>query len=82
MKNKITDDGASILFRALCFNKTIQSIYLNINLISDKCIPKLIQMAKQNSTLKFIYLNQCKINKRDARGIVNELKEMGISLIL
>lgn len=82
IRNKITDDGASIIFRALCFNKSITSLYLNNNLVSDKSLPLLLKVAQCNKRLKNVYLTQCKINKREARSIQAELKSLGLNLII
>lgn len=80
MKNNIRDDGASILFRALCFNKTIEIVNLNINFITEKMLPSLVKLAKVNQTLKKIYLSQNTISSRNAKKYVEELKELGITL--
>lgn len=90
IRNKITDDGASILFKvdsflpkALAKNKSVEMLNMSSNLVTDACLQNLVELAKCNKTLKKINLGQNNISARKAADVVKLLKDHhGISLTL
>lgn len=64
-------------------NKTIETLNLNINALSDACLPMVIELIKSNPNLKKIYLGQNNISARKAKDFVKLVKdEYKVTLII
>lgn len=55
-KNKITDDGAHNLFKALAYNENVHTINLTSNQCTEKVFDYIIELVKTNKVLKNISL--------------------------
>lgn len=80
----ITNQGVHLLSNSLgLFNKTLQVLSLSTNsLINDSCIDSLIEMLKQNQTLKGLDLKSCSFTE-DNRQRLNKsrMKKQGFKLL-
>ena len=72
--------GSLDLTKALSKNRSIDTLNLNKNKLTDACLPILLELAKVNKVLKKIYISQNNIKERSAREVIKKLKEMGVSL--
>lgn len=82
MKNNITDDGASILLRALVDNNTLETLNLNINKISEATIDRLKCLLEVNKTIRKVSIKMNKISARNQKSVIGDLKKVGIDLEL
>lgn len=54
-KNRLSDDGMGLLIKALC-DSQIESVNLQGNKLSDKCVDTIVGSLKTNKNIKTLYL--------------------------
>lgn len=73
MKNKISDEGLNVLIGGFCKNGKIQVINLNYNLLTDKCLEKIVKLFKKTN-LKKLYLLNNNFSSTRGKQFVKEMK--------
>lgn len=81
MKNKITDESLNILMGGLCKNGKIQVLNLNYNLLTDKCLEKIVKLFKKTN-LKKLYLLNNNFSSTRAKLFVKEMKNFNVEIYL
>jgi Ran GTPase-activating protein (RanGAP) involved in mRNA processing and transport len=65
--NDISDGGVQVLANTLTHhNNTLQGLYLEENkLITDLSVNPLVQMLKQNGSLKILRVSDCQLSRKE-----------------
>ncbi|KAM3147189.1 hypothetical protein pb186bvf_000905 [Paramecium bursaria] len=84
LKCKISDEHLSTLFKGVQLNENIIILNLSQNNLTDKAIDQFHQLFTQGlaGNLKNIIVSQNKINARNVKNKVCELKKLGITITL
>lgn len=88
IKNKISDDGASILFKvdksdekALAKNKNIETIHLSVNQLTDVSLVALEQMKKTNKSVKRVVITANGLSTKAVKDYTKIMKDVyGVTL--
>lgn len=81
MKNKLTDDGISILCDAIIKNGKIQVAYLNYNSFSEKSLEFFSKFFSIKAfSLKKLYLQNNNISAAKGKSFVKEAKNYDIDI--
>ena len=80
VRNKLTDEGGTILLKALAHNTFLQTLNLTQNLFTEKTIEGFLNFFKTNTHIKTIYFNQNSISLRNVKNKIKDMTKLGINV--
>lgn len=82
LKNKISDEGAGVLIKALSGNYFIHTVNLTQNMLTDKSMDNFAGLIKTNSTIKNLYLSLNSISALKCKNRIKEFKTLGTNVYI
>lgn len=82
LKNKISDEGAGVLIKALNGNYFIHTVNLTQNMLTDKSMDSFAGLIKTNDTIKNLYLSLNNISALKCKNRIKEFKTLGTNVYI